>query len=287
MVAGLALRPRPRRRGALLVLAGDAGDSWPRRCSKSRNCSRRKRTSCSCRPSSAELRPASPHTFRWPFLTRYFRSNDLRPFGWYCVIVGAVCLVLARVGVISYMRVVALVLAVVFFVLGILYGMGKINCFTQSGAATRAPHHALIVLWVLALLCLIWARFQSAPRAEAFARLARDASVAMVDVPRKTSRLRFARAEAVVRMNTAARAALREATLPKGDALVAAQIAGIMAAKHTATLIPPGPSVAAGQGRRIASSGPTTARCASRRRPARRRRPASRWRRWWRPQSPR
>jgi undecaprenyl-diphosphatase len=35
------------------------------------------------------------------FLTRYFRSNDLRPFGWYCVIVGVVCLVLARRGVIT------------------------------------------------------------------------------------------------------------------------------------------------------------------------------------------
>lgn len=35
------------------------------------------------------------------FLTRYFRSNDLRPFGWYCVIVGAVCFVLARTGVIA------------------------------------------------------------------------------------------------------------------------------------------------------------------------------------------
>jgi undecaprenyl-diphosphatase len=35
------------------------------------------------------------------FLTRYFRSNDLRPFGWYSVIVGAVCFVLARKGAIS------------------------------------------------------------------------------------------------------------------------------------------------------------------------------------------
>ncbi|HKU82269.1 MAG TPA: undecaprenyl-diphosphate phosphatase [Candidatus Tumulicola sp.] len=35
------------------------------------------------------------------FLVRYFRTNDLRPFGWYCVIVGAVCFVLARMGVIS------------------------------------------------------------------------------------------------------------------------------------------------------------------------------------------
>jgi len=62
------------------------------------------------------------------------------------------------------MRVVALALAIVFFVLGILYGMGKINFFTQSGP--QHAHHIthLVILWVLALLCLIWARFQSAPR---------------------------------------------------------------------------------------------------------------------------
>ncbi len=35
------------------------------------------------------------------FLTRYFRSNDLRPFGWYCVILGSICFVLARKGVIT------------------------------------------------------------------------------------------------------------------------------------------------------------------------------------------
>jgi len=35
------------------------------------------------------------------FLTRYFRSNDLRPFGWYCVVVGAICLFLARKGLIT------------------------------------------------------------------------------------------------------------------------------------------------------------------------------------------
>jgi undecaprenyl-diphosphatase len=35
------------------------------------------------------------------FLTRYFRSNDLRPFGWYCLIFGAVCLVLALKKVIA------------------------------------------------------------------------------------------------------------------------------------------------------------------------------------------
>jgi hypothetical protein len=62
------------------------------------------------------------------------------------------------------MRVIAFALAVIFFVLGILYGMGKINLFTQSGAGHAHHITHLVVLWVLALLCLIWARFQSAPR---------------------------------------------------------------------------------------------------------------------------
>jgi hypothetical protein len=62
------------------------------------------------------------------------------------------------------MRAIAIVLAVVFFVLGILYGLGKINFLTESGP--QHQHHVthLVVLWALALLCLIWARFQSAPR---------------------------------------------------------------------------------------------------------------------------
>ncbi len=60
------------------------------------------------------------------------------------------------------MRVIAIVLAVIFFVIGILYGMGKINAFTASGAGHE--HHVthLILFWVLALLCLIWARFSNA-----------------------------------------------------------------------------------------------------------------------------
>jgi len=62
------------------------------------------------------------------------------------------------------MRALALLLAVVFFVLGILYGMGRINFLTQSGE-THAHHYThLVILWFLALLCLIWARFQTAPR---------------------------------------------------------------------------------------------------------------------------
>ena len=62
------------------------------------------------------------------------------------------------------MRVLALVLAVAFFILGILYWMGTINFLTESGAGHA--HHAshLVICWALALLCLIWARFQTAPR---------------------------------------------------------------------------------------------------------------------------
>jgi len=60
----------------------------------------------------------------------------------------------------------------------------------------------------------------------------------MVDVAHKKVTPRTARAQALVRMSAAAAKALRQATLPKGDALVAAQIAAIMAAKRTATLIP-------------------------------------------------
>lgn len=34
------------------------------------------------------------------FLVRYFKNNDLRPFGWYCLVFGAFCFVLASRGVI-------------------------------------------------------------------------------------------------------------------------------------------------------------------------------------------
>lgn len=62
------------------------------------------------------------------------------------------------------MKALALFLAAVFFVLGILYGLGTINWFTQSG--TQHAHHIshLIIAWILALLCLIWARFQQPAR---------------------------------------------------------------------------------------------------------------------------
>jgi cyclic pyranopterin phosphate synthase len=60
----------------------------------------------------------------------------------------------------------------------------------------------------------------------------------MVDVGGKAATARSARAEARVRLSSAAADALRAATLPKGDAFAAAQLAGIMAAKRTDELIP-------------------------------------------------
>jgi cyclic pyranopterin phosphate synthase len=58
----------------------------------------------------------------------------------------------------------------------------------------------------------------------------------MVDVGAKPHERRRASARAFVRMRGETARALRE--LPKGDALATAQVAGIMAAKRTADLIP-------------------------------------------------
>jgi cyclic pyranopterin phosphate synthase len=60
--------------------------------------------------------------------------------------------------------------------------------------------------------------------------------VRMVDVGGKPLSRRRATARAVVRM--APETAARLASLPKGDALATAQLAGVMAAKRTAELIP-------------------------------------------------
>jgi cyclic pyranopterin phosphate synthase len=65
-----------------------------------------------------------------------------------------------------------------------------------------------------------------------------DGRISMVDVSSKPVTARTARAQALVRMSPQAAQALRDATLPKGDAFVAAQLAGIMAAKQTGALIP-------------------------------------------------
>jgi len=60
----------------------------------------------------------------------------------------------------------------------------------------------------------------------------------MVDVGGKAETARVAVASGRIRMSAAALAAIREGNAPKGDVLAAARIAGIMAAKKTAELIP-------------------------------------------------
>ena len=60
----------------------------------------------------------------------------------------------------------------------------------------------------------------------------------MVDVGGKAETARTAIASGRIRMNAEALAAIRSGEVPKGDVLAAARIAGIMAAKKTAELIP-------------------------------------------------
>ena len=60
----------------------------------------------------------------------------------------------------------------------------------------------------------------------------------MVDVGGKSETRRIAVAEGRIMMSAEALAAIRDGAVPKGDVRAAARIAGIMAAKKTAELIP-------------------------------------------------
>jgi cyclic pyranopterin phosphate synthase len=60
----------------------------------------------------------------------------------------------------------------------------------------------------------------------------------MVDVGGKPESQRLAVAEGRIAMSAAALEAIRDGSVPKGDVLAAARIAGIMGAKKTAELIP-------------------------------------------------
>ena len=73
-------------------------------------------------------------------------------------------------------------------------------------------------------------------RNERLSHVDETGGIRMVDVGAKPDSRRRAVAAAVVEMRPGTAAVLRE--LPKGDALAAAQVAGIMAAKRTAELIP-------------------------------------------------
>lgn len=73
---------------------------------------------------------------------------------------------------------------------------------------------------------------------DALTHLDAHGAARMVNVGEKPVTARLARARATIRMAPATAAAIREATLKKGDALSVARLAGIMAAKQTGALIP-------------------------------------------------
>ena len=68
--------------------------------------------------------------------------------------------------------------------------------------------------------------------------LRQDGTAQMVDVTNKAESTREATATATVRSTAEVLSLLCEGGLPKGDALAVARVAGIMAAKRTAELIP-------------------------------------------------
>ena len=68
--------------------------------------------------------------------------------------------------------------------------------------------------------------------------LAEDGSASMVDVGEKADTVRIAEAEGHVRMRAETLALILAGDMKKGDVIGAARIAGIMAAKQTANLIP-------------------------------------------------
>jgi cyclic pyranopterin monophosphate synthase len=79
------------------------------------------------------------------------------------------------------------------------------------------------------------ARKRTAPQ---LSHVDREGRVRMVDVGAKAATAREARARGHVTMSATARRLVREGRSGKGDPLQAARLAGIMAAKRTADLIP-------------------------------------------------
>lgn len=81
-------------------------------------------------------------------------------------------------------------------------------------------------------------RIRSRPAAPRLSHVDARGRVKMVDVSPKPETSREAVAEATITMNAAARRAIRERRVAKGDPLQTARLAGIQAAKRTSDLIP-------------------------------------------------
>ncbi|GAA4671549.1 cyclic pyranopterin monophosphate synthase MoaC [Frondihabitans cladoniiphilus] len=76
------------------------------------------------------------------------------------------------------------------------------------------------------------------PGHPALSHLRSDGSAHMVDVTGKSETKRVATAQAVLRTRADVVAQIGDGSLPKGEALGTARVAGIMAAKQTSNLIP-------------------------------------------------
>ena len=79
---------------------------------------------------------------------------------------------------------------------------------------------------------------QGSPRGPLLSHVDHTGQASMVDVGDKPATGRLARAEGAIRMSEHAFGLLRENRIGKGDVLTVAKVAGIMAAKRTADLIP-------------------------------------------------
>jgi cyclic pyranopterin phosphate synthase len=82
------------------------------------------------------------------------------------------------------------------------------------------------------------ARADGAPAPGGLSHVGAGGEARMVDVGAKPAAERFAAAEGAIRMSAAALALVAENAAAKGDVLGVARVAGLMAAKRTAELIP-------------------------------------------------
>jgi cyclic pyranopterin monophosphate synthase len=76
------------------------------------------------------------------------------------------------------------------------------------------------------------------PKNQSLSHLDETGQANMVDVSHKTPTVREAIAQAIIRMNLDTFHTIEQGNTPKGDVLSTARLAGIMAAKQTANLIP-------------------------------------------------
>ena len=103
----------------------------------------------------------------------------------------------------------------------------------------RLPAGAGVTVWLLDPLRAEFAKPPPPPvAAPELSHVGAAGAARMVDVSAKAVTSRSATAQATVATRPDVVAALRRADLPKGDALGTARIAGIMAAKRTADLVP-------------------------------------------------